>query len=121
MSKLHITLPWPDRKLSPNARVHWAQKSRAVKQYRAVARMLTVSELNKTGDRPQGDVDIELAFYRPSRRAMDLDNRIASVKAGLDGVADALGIDDHKFRLSAEMMTDTKPGGAVVVTIRGRG
>lgn len=25
----HIALPWPDRRLHPNARVHWAIKARA--------------------------------------------------------------------------------------------
>jgi crossover junction endodeoxyribonuclease RusA len=121
MTDLRVTLPWPDRKLSPNARVHWAQKSKAVKTYRRTARLLTLSALSKTPERPQGAVDIDLAFYPPDRRRRDSDNLQASLKAGLDGIADALGIDDHQFRLSAEMMTDTQPGGAVVVTIRGRG
>lgn len=33
-----ITLPLPDRVLSPNARCHWATKSRAVKAARDEAR-----------------------------------------------------------------------------------
>lgn len=36
-------------------------------------------------------------FYPPDRRARDDDNMIASFKAGRDGIALALGIDDKRF------------------------
>ena len=38
-----------------------------------------------------------LAFYPPDRRARDDDNMVASFKAGRDGIALALGIDDKRF------------------------
>jgi crossover junction endodeoxyribonuclease RusA len=34
---ISVTLPWPHRSLSPNARVHWAALSRAKRAYRAIA------------------------------------------------------------------------------------
>lgn len=37
-------------------------------------------------------------FYPPDRRHRDDDNLIASFKAGRDGIALALGIDDKRFR-----------------------
>jgi crossover junction endodeoxyribonuclease RusA len=39
-----------------------------------------------------------LDFYPPDRRHRDDDNMIASFKAGRDGLALALGIDDKRFR-----------------------
>lgn len=38
-----------------------------------------------------------LDFYPPDRRARDDDNMIASFKAGRDGIALALGINDKRF------------------------
>lgn len=32
-----LILPWPSKDLSPNARVHWARKARAVKSSREQA------------------------------------------------------------------------------------
>lgn len=34
------------------------------------------------------------------RRAYDLDNALARMKAGLDGLADVLGVDDSRWSLS---------------------
>jgi crossover junction endodeoxyribonuclease RusA len=34
----------------------------------------------------------------PDRRARDLDNMLASIKSGLDGLADALEANDRRFR-----------------------
>jgi crossover junction endodeoxyribonuclease RusA len=45
---------------------------------------------------------VHLHFVPPDRRRRDLDNLIASMKAGLDGLADALGVDDSRWKLSAE-------------------
>ena len=33
---MRITLPWPDRALHPNSRVHWAQKAKATKAGRCI-------------------------------------------------------------------------------------
>jgi crossover junction endodeoxyribonuclease RusA len=56
-----------------------------------------------------------MRFYPPSKRRMDMDNAIASMKAALDGMADGLGCDDSLFRLSAEWGDSV--GGQVVVSV----
>lgn len=90
-----VALPWPPRELSPNARPHWAAKARAVKQYRQAcawackAAGLTAPAVER--------IHLWVDFYPPSRRKIDDDNLIASFKAGRDGIADALGIDDARF------------------------
>lgn len=38
MSALSVELPWPDKRLHPNARGHWAKKSSAARKARTDAR-----------------------------------------------------------------------------------
>jgi crossover junction endodeoxyribonuclease RusA len=55
-------------------------------------------------------------FHPPDRRRWDLDNMLASVKSGLDGLADAIGVDDSFWTLSIAK-GEPVPGGAVDVQI----
>ena len=90
-----VTLPWPLRELSPNWRGHWAKKAKAVKAYRKACFVLA-KEAGLLFDGP-GEVHLWITFNKPSRRATDDDNLVASFKAGRDGIADAMGIDDSRF------------------------
>lgn len=47
-----------------------------------------------------------------------MDNCIAAMKAGLDGLADVLGVDDSRWELAATM-GEPRKGGAVAVTVEG--
>lgn len=94
--KIEVTLPWPPKQLSPNARVHWSVKSKAAKAYRAACHALT-KEAKLIAPETDGRLHLWLDFYPPDRRARDDDNMIASFKSGRDGIADALGIDDKRF------------------------
>ena len=84
-----LVMPWPSTDLSPNARVHWAVLARAKKAYREAcgwqakaqgARRLSAERL-----------EVTFTFYPPTKRRIDLDNCIARMKAGIDGIADQLG------------------------------
>lgn len=92
-----VTLPWPPTALSPNARVHWAKRARAASAYR----MACGWACKAAGlEAPEGDrIDLFVVFVPPTRRNRDDDNLVASFKAGRDGIADALGIDDRRFRV----------------------
>lgn len=46
---------------------------------------------------------VTLRFVPPDRRARDIDNLVASMKSGLDGLADVLQVDDSRWRLTAEL------------------
>ncbi|MDE3021954.1 MAG: RusA family crossover junction endodeoxyribonuclease [Pseudomonadota bacterium] len=94
-----LTLPWPSKVLSPNARVHWAVKSKAAKAYRHACYMLAIQAGAKTGIPWEGDVHLWIDYYPPDRRARDQDNMIAASKALFDGLADAYGVNDKRFRL----------------------
>lgn len=97
-----VDLPWPERSLSPNARVHWAKKAKQVKAARALAYWHVMS----AGGQPlkgRGEVHVWINAYPPDRRRRDMDNILASCKAYLDGVAQALRVDDARFVLHVRM------------------
>jgi crossover junction endodeoxyribonuclease RusA len=91
-----VILPWPPKALSPNSRVHWSVKSKEAKAYRracwALARQAGM--VAPTHEK----IALWLDFVPPDRIRRDDDNMVASFKAGRDGLADALGIDDKRFR-----------------------
>jgi len=64
-----------------------------------------------------GDCDVVLTFSPPDKRRYDDDNLIARCKAYLDGIADALGVDDSRFRLGKPVRAESIKGGNVRVEI----
>lgn len=115
MAELEITLPWPPKELSPNARLHWAKVSKAKKSYREACYYIALMSLQRGMFSETDVIGVHLKFYKPTRRAMDWDNLIARMKAGLDGMSDALKINDKQFRLSMEVADEI--GGFVKVKI----
>lgn len=92
---MRIHLPWPPSELSPNKRNHWHKSAKAKAAYRERCRVETM--LQQPGKLPDGPLALHLEFVPPDRRRRDRDNLLASMKAGLDGLADALRIDDARF------------------------
>jgi crossover junction endodeoxyribonuclease RusA len=122
-----ITLPWPAKELSPNARGHWAKMARFKKGAREHAHWVakkegwwTVGENyyidSKTGHYEVSPLVITITFCPPDNRRRDLDNAIASFKSAQDGIADALGIDDSRWSVSYAW-GDVVKGGRVVVEL----
>ena len=112
-----VELPWPAKELSPNARQHWAAAARAKKAYRGRCRALGLVAglaLVPTGAKR---LAVHLDFFPPDRRARDWDNMIASMKAGLDGLADAMGVDDSRWRLGFKVWDEPVKEGRVVATV----
>ena len=112
---MNFTLPWPPSVLNPNVRKHWRKHAAAKKAFRAACAWTARSQ--GVGGLTTERVALRLVFVPPDRRRRDLDNLIASMKAGLDGLADALGIDDSRFRLAAELVEDGSVGGFVRVEV----
>lgn len=111
-----IELPWPPKELTPNfkRRHHWRTYQRPTKLYREACYVLTKAAGLRA---PKGGrVNLTIAFYPPDRRRRDDDGMIGAFKAGRDGMADALGTDDHNFRASYAFGEPVK-GGKVVVTL----
>lgn len=93
-----VTLPFPNAKLNPNRSkgVHWAVTSALRKKARADAHLLTLAALG--GKKWAGiAASLTITFIQPDRRHRDRDNLLSASKPALDGVADALGINDAQF------------------------
>jgi len=91
-----LTLPWPPRELSPNARTHWRRAAPIKAKYRDACYIL--AKQSRIAIDWDGDVHVWIDFYPPDRRHRDDDNMIAAFKAGRDGVAEAVGVNDKRFR-----------------------
>lgn len=111
-----VTLPWPPSALSPNgSHGHWAPRARAKKAYRHAC---YVAVLEQDALPPEGDrFDVLLSFCPPTRRKLDRDNLVARMKSGLDGLAEAWGVDDSQFVRVAAELGDQEAGGRVVVRV----
>lgn len=109
-----IVLPWPDPKLSPNARIHFRPKAALTRLAREKAGWTAKATkgFQEAQKALQGDgpIPVTVTFYPPDRRHRDDDNMIGSCKAFRDGVADALGVNDRRFRASYTIAEPCKPG-----------
>lgn len=104
---MRIILPIPHRLLSPN-HTPWGRRglmarAHLTKTHRQKARLTTQDAITThtlhTGEPLPTYTGYTLHFYHSVRRRRDDDNLSASCKAYRDGIADALGIDDHWLRL----------------------
>lgn len=109
-----IRLPWPPATLSGHAKGHWREKAAATKQHREWARLATLAagpiQIPATGD-----IRIRIRFVPPDRKG-DRGNFPHRIKAGIDGIAQALGVNDARFLPSYEFAEPRKPG-CVFVTL----
>jgi len=109
-----IILAWPSADLSPNSRCHWSKKAKAAKAARQAAGWATKAAGESVTD--DGHIALRILFYPPSKRRFDLDGLLSRLKSALDGVADALGVDDNRFGLTIERREVVK-GGRVEISI----
>lgn len=95
---MKIMLPWPPTGLSPNARNHWAKTAKLKKQYREACAWQAKEQM--LGPIQANSLHLTITFVPPTRRAYDLDNALARMKSGLDGLADVLKVDDKHWTLT---------------------
>lgn len=110
-----LTFPWFPRILSPNAREHWSRVAKSKKAYREEW-YLTTKLAFKSQIPTYAPVHLFIEFYPTSKHKQDLDNMLASIKSGLDGLADALGVNDELFTLTICKKPDID--GKIVVTVK---
>lgn len=70
---------------------------------------------------PSGKLTLELEFVRPTRRKYDRDNLVARLKSAIDGMCDALKINDNCFSTLVSRVDEKEIGGFVRVCIYGDG
>ena len=110
-----VTLDWPHKSLSPNAR----KDRRAIAPIRAKYRSDCAILAKQAGLRfPHlTEAHVRITFHPPCARKRDLDNLLASIKSGLDGVSDAMGVDDSRWEITIRKGEIRRPLGAVVVEV----
>ena len=115
MSEQTVIFPWPPAILSPNGRPHHMALHRAKKTYKQACWALAKqARMTYTpGTRPL----VTMTFVPPTRRGRDADNLVSAMKAGLDGMAEAMGCNDKLFRLGEPIVKDDEIGGFVRVVV----
>lgn len=117
-----LGLPWPDRRLSPNAAKGSARRLKATivadARKHGWARAMT-DPANDPGTFPLKEpLGVCLSFFPPDRRRRDTDNLVAMMKPYLDGVAEAVGVDDYHWNPKIIVREETiMDGGAVLLVL----
>jgi crossover junction endodeoxyribonuclease RusA len=113
-----IEIPIPPRILNPNETGHWGKKAKAKKQYRGDCTLL--AKVHSWTCKPcihGGTIDLHIQWFPKTNHDYDEDNAIASLKAALDGIAEAWGVNDTRFHIARfEKMPKVK-GGKVLISI----
>lgn len=112
-----LILPWPSRLLHPNSRTHWAAKSKATKAARADAHLLALAAGWHRETWPDGPLHVWIDGYPTDRRRRDADGLLSSMKAALDGIAQAMGVDDRRFVPHPWIKDEVRKGGEVRIRI----
>lgn len=114
-----LSLPWPARELSPNARCHWRKKARAAKAAKEEGYYAMLEAKLRNGEHTlEGPLELLLILRPPDKKRRDDDNVLASLKNFRDGVFKALGMDDSLVRRTVIEWGEPTPGGRVVMTVR---
>lgn len=96
-----ITLPFPPKELSPNARLHLAEKAKVKKTYREEC--FYEAKLQNVKPMSNQLLMVRIVFFPPDKRKRDWANMLAAAKSGLDGLADAIKVDCSQWRISFEV------------------
>ena len=98
--RLIITLPWPDTSLMPNRKNgrHWGGTQAAKVRARQDGYFGAKKALGTAGLAGRDRMPVKITFVAPDGRRRDIDNMLACIKPQLDGIAQALRIDDSRFR-----------------------
>lgn len=114
MKEFILQLPWPAAELSPNARVHWGKKAKAVEAAKNAAYYTARERI------PQAfPMSENAAFYLtviafpPDSTRRDEDNIKASLKPAIDGMCLALGIDDARITQSRTIKAGIEKDGKI--------
>jgi Holliday junction resolvase RusA-like endonuclease len=114
-----IELPYPDKVLSPNSRCHWSTKAKAAKKARRNGALAAfVAGFNAlTFANYEHRLHFWIDIYAKTKNYPDADNMLSSLKSALDGIADALELNDRRFVPHPFVRDETHKGGKVVIRI----
>lgn len=113
-----LTLPWPDKALSPNSRID-RRTSTKIRQAARDTGFYLAKEAMQSGAIIPSDARIAISytFHAANMRRYDLDNALSRCKAYSDGIALATGVDDCWWDQVTLRRGEPVDGGRVVVEI----
>lgn len=96
---MRIELDFPPAELFPNRAkgTHWAKLYQVRSDYREGSTWLAKHQI-KNWKHDGGDIRLKLTFIMPDKRMRDADNCLAAAKGALDGLSDALMVNDKFFQ-----------------------
>lgn len=90
-------------------------KAKAARAYRT--QCMWIAKSGEIVAPSTGEIMLAIEFFPPDRRRRDLDGMFANMKAGIDGIADAMEVDDYRFAFTIHRRSQSK-NGAVFVTVQ---
>lgn len=106
-----IEFAWPSPDLNQNNTAKWP-KINAAREARAMAKGLAAHVS------PDPRARLVFSFFPPDRRRRDIQNMPGIMKPYIDGIADAMGVDDNGFRPQfPDRFGDAEGPGFVLVEI----
>jgi len=108
-----LKLPWLNPILSPNKRLHWAEKNAAKNKAKNDAYILALSHKPPRAD----TYHLKIIFHPPDKRSRDLDNCLANIKGEVDSIAQAWGVNDKQFRPITIDFGEVVKGGEITVEV----
>lgn len=117
-----LYLPWPPASLSGHAKGHWRGKAKVTKQHRVDAYWAAVEAGWHKLDLADGDIRLRVTFTPPDNRG-DRVNYPNRIKPYIDGIADAMNVNDKRFCIPeyAVAAVDKSASGVVFTIINGEG
>lgn len=111
-----VKLPFPSPLLFPNRKHadHWT-KAHAAKVKARDDAFYATKQAAKAFKPTDGYIPLSVLFVTPTRVRRDWDGMAGAFKASQDGIAQALGIDDSRFKpVLIDWVEGDKPGACIV-------
>jgi len=112
---MKIELPWLDPRLSPNKGTHWGKKSKLKKIRKNNAFWFAKEQKTPT---VRDKYHLSIVFHPPGNYGYDADNALATIKAEVDGIALAWGVNDKHFIYDHISIGDTHKGGKIIIELK---
>ena len=118
-SVLRVELDFPPAELFPNRAkgTHWGKLYKIRSDYRESSTWLAKHQL-KSWKHKGGNIKLTITFEMPDKRKRDADNCLAAAKGALDGLADALFVNDQLFQPILIYRVEGKKPGRLIVEIK---
>ena len=117
-SVIRVELDFPPAELFPNRAkgTHWGKLYKLRSDYRDSSTWLAKHQL-KNWKHKGGNIKLTITFEMPDKRKRDADNCLAAAKGALDGLADALFVNDQLFQPILIFRVEGKKPGTLIVEI----